>query len=514
MQIYFDFSYFEHLGTLSVPHVMWELFLSGGWIFFVFAFLQFLWAEWLSLRQDKFLAQQKWVLLAIDVPKDNEQSPKAVEHMMTNLAGAHMPLTKWEEWWEGAFQLAFSLEIVSIDGYIQFLIRTTDYWRDMVEAAVYAQYPEAEITEVEDYVDSVPDIYPNDDYDMWGSELQLVEHEAYPLRTYVDFEHTLTQEFKDPMASLLEMFSRLGKGEQAWFQIIVKPTDDSWKNGCMSVVNKLIGAKDESVKSGFLGRIFGSLGKEVALWAAETSHSLFDTDVFESSAEKREDQEGYSKMLYLSPGTRKTVELIERKMSKLGFYCKIRVIYVAKKEAFQKAKRVGTFFSIVKQYAALNANALKPSKPATTKAAYLFAQKRITMIKNKLMKGYKTRSAWRGMYPSILNIEELATLYHFPAYTVKAPLLKRTEAKKGEPPAALPLEEETPQPLETKPAAIGPPAEQPKRVQYLPDSLRDYNFDNDWFEQKFGQKKAAKQVEAKAKTTKDNRPPSNLPFLE
>ena len=38
-----------------------------------------------------------------------------------------------------------------------------------------------------------------------------------------------------------------------------------------------------------------------------------------------------------------------------------------------------------------------------------------------------------------MNIEELATIYHFPGVDIKAPLLKTTESKKSEPPFKLPI---------------------------------------------------------------------------
>ena len=40
----------------------------------------------------------------------------------------------------------------------------------------------------------------------------------------------------------------------------------------------------------------------------------------------------------------------------------------------------------------------------------------------------------------ILNAEELATIYHFPALKVVTPALTRVLSKKGEPPAGLPVE--------------------------------------------------------------------------
>jgi len=40
---------------------------------------------------------------------------------------------------------------------------------------------------------------------------------------------------------------------------------------------------------------------------------------------------------------------------------------------------------------------------------------------------------------NILNIEELATLYHFPVVSVIPPLIKKTGSKKAEPPFGLPV---------------------------------------------------------------------------
>jgi hypothetical protein len=50
---------------------------------------------------------------------------------------------------------------------------------------------------------------------------------------------------------------------------------------------------------------------------------------------------------------------------------------------------------------------------------------------------YKAR-----MFPektSILCTEELATVYHFPIASVGAPMLRRVETRKGEPPSNLPM---------------------------------------------------------------------------
>ncbi|MBT6334514.1 MAG: hypothetical protein HOJ29_00825 [Candidatus Magasanikbacteria bacterium] len=63
------------------------------------------------------------------------------------------------------------------------------------------------------------------------------------------------------------------------------------------------------------------------------------------------------------------------------------------------------------------------------------------------MKAYKERSpslgvkAWDKKARSfILNLEELATVWHFPLSHVKTPLIQKSATKRAEPPAGLPIE--------------------------------------------------------------------------
>jgi len=54
------------------------------------------------------------------------------------------------------------------------------------------------------------------------------------------------------------------------------------------------------------------------------------------------------------------------------------------------------------------------------------------------LQDYRDRSFATGKF--VFNSEELATVFHFPDMSVKAPNLIRIEAKKGEAPPNLPIE--------------------------------------------------------------------------
>ena len=394
------------------------------------------------------------------------------------------------------FQLAFSFEIISIDGYIQFLIRTPSHWRDLIESSIYSQYPDAEITEVEDYVDTVPDDFPNETHNIWGTEIIPVKSWVYPIKTYPYFEDPSAEEkFKDPIASLLETMSKVQRGEQVWLQFIVRPTDTAWTAKSMAEANKLAGKKKEQ-KESWIWRLIQPIVDLFFLSNGETW--LWPTDAEAQNNRKADKNDMPSMMLHLTPGEKGAIEAIENKASKIGFDCKIRLIYISPLEQFAVARVISSVFGSIKQFSTLDLNAFKPDGKTKTKINYFFIKNRTARRRRRLMSAYKGRSTVMGHTTFILNTEELASLWHFPSKYIKAPMLSRTEAKKAEPPTSLPLDQAI---TEDQGA--------------LSDSLRqqlyytgfDVDLDNKHYEKKFN-KNDSGTVEP---STDKGVPPSNLP---
>ena len=416
----------------------WDVFRAGfnlgGWIILFPVLVGMVHTIFNNWRTGVFMSKFEWVNLAIDVPSDNVQSPLAVENIFAHLAGGHETRDLVEKYIDGQYQRWFSFEIVSIEGYIQFIIRTEKKYRDLLESAIYAQYPEAEITEVEDYVKGIPKTYPNATHQCWGAEWKLVENHFYPIKTYKKFEDEKAKEyFKDPMAALLESFSRIGKGEQLWLQVLVKPTGQSWKLGGFELAKKLMGKEIKS-KDTWLSKI-----GDFPFVLLRTIGSAFGLELFGASS-KSEEKWSWG-MFALTPGERQTIEDIELKVSKIGMLVKVRGVYVAEKERFNKSRVAYGLVGAMKQFTDESSNGLKPDYKITgTTAHYAFTNWRKNIKRTKLMQAYQRRSTWAGLYEYILNTEELATLWHFPVMEVKTPLLKRLGSRRAQPPPILPTE--------------------------------------------------------------------------
>ncbi len=430
MSISFDPTFFIQLASKNPLVIMWILFLKGGWIIVAIGLLRLWWLMRLYGLQAKYAKSVTYTMLAIDIPKASEQTPKAMEQVFATISGAHADVNKKEKYLKGIFQLSFSFEIISIDGYIQFLIRTPSVFRDLVEGAIYAHYPDAEITEVFDYTTDIPKTFPNDRFNLWGSEVETIGNEALPIRTYESFEDKMTQELKDPLAGVLETMSRIHKGEQVWLQIIVHPTDTSWAKKAMAYAHKLAGKKTES-----------SGGKSWYTPLLNFLHTMFDDFISwmpVAKAEAKKDNGLDFKVLNLTPGERATIEAVERKASKIGFICKIRLMYLSPHDQFSGKRVVSSVFGGLKQFGDLSSNALRPNKRTKTQVVYFRPEQRTNARRTRIMANYKARSWYDGSKYFILNTEELATLYHFPSISVTTPYLKRTDAKKSDAPSQIP----------------------------------------------------------------------------
>jgi len=413
--------------------ILYDILVWFGWIPIALTIAWGIVQMWQNSRQGIYAGTLKYVLLAIDVPSMTEQSPKALENLFSNLYGAKSSLTWKEIWIIGKFNPTFSFEIISTEGYIQFLVRTQTRFRDMIEAGIYAQYPDAEMAEVEDYTQYFPTAFPDDTYDMWGGEFTLDKDFIYPIRTYVDFEDRMTGEIKDPLGHTLEQFAKMRPGEHMWIQILVQPRDNDWAKVGVKRLNELYGKKEKVKKS-----ILVSAIESFIAWPLGLLDTVMETELASLFGLGEEEAKKEPHVLLPLQET-KEADALYAKLTKVGMGVKIRILYVANKNAFVKVERTGIVKGILNQYTNLALNKFKLHIPSVPKDDYFWMKWSYAAKQRNLMTAYKKRSWSIGADHVFLNVEELASLWHFPTISIKAPLVKKAEARRGEPPVGLPV---------------------------------------------------------------------------
>jgi len=135
------------------------------------------------------------------------------------------------------------------------------------------------------------------------------------------------------------------------------------------------------------------------------------------------------------------VAAIENKISKYGFETIIKFIYIDKADSFTM-HNVPSILGAFRQFNTQNLNAFKIDSKTLTKTKAPFKARKLYIRKRRIFDAYRLRffPIMRKKF-SILNTEELATIFHFPTIFVEAPTLQRLESKRGEPPAELPIGE-------------------------------------------------------------------------
>ncbi len=429
----FDFSTISAFINQNPLAIITELFAIILWVPLVNFLLIEILHTYHHMRVHAATHHWKHIVLAIDIPQLNVQTPKAVEQLFSHLAAVFSKPDLKGKFYDGYKQKWFSFEIISIEGYIQFLVWTEEQYRDLMETAIYAQYPEAEITEVEDYALTAPSTYPNSEYDVWVGEFALAEDAAFPIRTYEEFEHSISKDtvLKDPMGTMLESFSRIGHGEQMWFQILVEPIDNEWKESVIAKIKEFIGEEDAHghghgsplsfITDNFLVNevkgLFQEAGRQIA-GLGGGGH--------EEHAEEKTDK---NQLKYMTPGQVKLVEAMEKKIQKIGFKTNMRAVYLARKEVFNTSRGVTALKGSMAQFNIPSANSIVVGAQASSDKK-----------KSQYIDAYKNRSMNLEVHAYVLNIEELATLWHFPMSHVKTPLLQKAANKAAEPPSGLPIE--------------------------------------------------------------------------
>jgi len=426
-----------------IIYTTWEIVKSWWWVLLPIILYRPCVFFWLYWRRERWASAQKFILLEIKMPKEILKPLRAMEQVFSSFWGnLYDPADWWETWVEGKGLLSLSLEIVSFGGEPHFFVRTHDSRRNAIESSIYSQYPDAEISIVDDYAKYVPQDVPNKNWDIWGADYELIKPDVYPLKTYSKFfeeRPEIAKEEKriDPVATLLEGLGTLKSGEQLWIQIVATPiTGSDFISRGREIADKLA-KRPEKVKP-----------KPIILEAAE---EVITGKMPGEEEKKREEEEKRAVMppeMKLTPGEREIIAGVEEKIAKRCFFSYFRFIYLARRDVyFGGAKAIP--FGFFQQFATENLNAPKPfSKTITKIHRYpildLVRSRRLFVRKRRLFLRYLRR--FPPLFPKpggifMLNIEELATIFHFPGRAVApAPFVPRVESKRGEAPPGLPME--------------------------------------------------------------------------
>ncbi len=391
------------------------------------------WEVWVRYVQLAQFLGLKYTILELRLPKDTFKSPLAMEtvlHAIHNTSdGSH-----YAQFWKGETRPWYSLEIISIEGNVKFLIWTEDRRKSNLKAALYSQYPGIEIYEIPDYAQDFqwdPKVWK-----IWAAEFSFTQEghsNAYPIKTYVDYglDKDPKEEFKvDPLVHMLEWLGSLRPNEQAWFQFVVRAhkkeqrkaghfwkQTDVWKDEATALVNKIL-MRDPVTK------VSGSLEKQKI------------AGIFEE----------ISKKPTISRGEQEIAEAVERKLQKLPFDVCVRGVYIAKKDIFDTPFGIGGVISSMKQFNTEHMNGFRPNGDKwIAKFDHPwqdYKDIRRNYLSKRFMMAYRRRSAFYPPYKTvslILNTEELATIYHLPGAVAGTPTLQRVPSKKSEAPTNLPV---------------------------------------------------------------------------
>ena len=416
--------FFGIVKTLLGLWWIWLTFLTG-WIFL---------SLWMAWRQSIYKSSQSWSLLDIKLPREARRSCKAMEQIMMNIWALRNTPGNIREWyWEGETTLWYSFEIVSFGGEIHFYLRTPSRYVNIIKANFYGHYPDCEVEEVDDYLDrlpkTVPELYENG-YDIFGLEMFLAKNNAYPIRTYLEFESDEESQNIDPLAGLLEVLAKIQPEEIVMMQLVARPMSVNPPDVLVRLAKKEI----EVLKEKFGGKKLKATGVE-AIAEVLTSRSPGETDIMKH---------------------------IEAKATKNAFETMVRYIYLAPRETFSIVLPYRGLRISFQQFAIPNSNHFDVNYKTWTRAwmweaPYLFTKRVVAGRKARIWDYYRNRRLPQGTFMgklaqfhiftstftqriSLLNTEELATLWHLPTQAVLTqPILRRLEAKKLGPPAGLPI---------------------------------------------------------------------------
>ena len=285
------------------------------------------------------------------------------------------------------------------------------------DISFYVAVPKSLESVFEKYVQGV---YPNavidrvpQDYTVFepqgataASYLKLSESPLFPVSTYQTLE-------TDPLASVTNALSKISVNEGGAVQVLIRPLSKSSLRKAGEKALKKI-REGKSVKSaaaqafGFGPMTFVDLIDELFV-RGPLDAKRKENESLGMGKEQGIDQKGY--------------DAIQTKIQKQPFDVNIRIVASAQSEG-RAEEILGQLSSAFSQFSMSAINSLEP------KEVYRGELQKLTY-------DYSFRN-FDKKQSNILNIEELASIYHFPTHYIETPYIKAAKSVSAPPPSDLP----------------------------------------------------------------------------
>ena len=279
--------------------------------------------------------------------------------VLYNLLASTIEKKSFKTTYYGQQHLGF--EIIAKDDSVDFYAVAPVDLVPIIRQAVNSAYKSAKVEETEEHNLFDPQIKPES---VLGGEMVLKEHFAYPIATYVNSR-------QDIMKSILGALYSLQDKDGAGLQILLRPADSSWTKSAQAKAKEL----SKSDKDNLL--------KDLAV------------SFVKNPQEKKEEASAKKEMTGLD---KNLIESIEKKITQVGFEVLIRLIVSTPN--LTESRNI--YNNILAGLALLDAPRSNGFRHVATKNT------------NEFVNAFNLRLFPVASRSNILNVEELATIFHLP----------------------------------------------------------------------------------------------------
>lgn len=337
------------------------------------ALLFFFWWQYrknIAKRRSKEMAFLRVVMARKD--SDSDEKKETIRDFKEQISLMEQLLSNLKSLYRGNFlgwllgQEYISFEYTAHANEIYFYIVVPRKSKLLVEKQIIGFYPDCLIEETSEI-----NIFENRK-SVLGEAMILKKGDEFPIRTYQKLE-------SDSMNAILSALGRLSENTSDTIQILLKPEDDNWQNRIKKMIRKEEKNPGKRRYISFNPLVWMRGFLEIFFQDPEEKNKKDEPEIDEKDPI---DDEG----------------LMKEKVKKTGFLVMVRVIVTADDDAIANAE-LRNIISSFSQFASPAYNRFRPMRHKSLSV----------LIQYFILRQF---AWWQKNF--LLNIEEIATLFHFP----------------------------------------------------------------------------------------------------